>query len=123
MGDGNMRLISYLQTALPIEFHGSRHEAAAVGMADGYSRATAKVGVCTVTQGPGVTNTMTALVAAIKASSPVVLLAGDIPHVQSGWPQDVDHSAFFAAASVPMLALDDPAVAHGGNHEGPASST
>ena len=58
-------------------YYASRHEGGAVAMADGYARVTGRVGVCSVTQGPGVTNTLTALTEARKAGTPMLLLAGD----------------------------------------------
>lgn len=56
-----------------------RHEQAAVHMADGYARATGKVGVCLVTSGPGATNTVTGLATAYMDSIPVVVLCGQVP--------------------------------------------
>ena len=112
MGDGNLSIITYLSGPLEIPFASSRHEAGAIGMADGYARASGNVGVCTVTQGPGLTNTMTALVTARKARSPMVLFVGDVAKVQAGWPQDVDQDAFLAAAGVPVIHLTDSRTAH-----------
>ncbi len=109
MGDGNLRFLSCWTDTLGGTYYGTRHESAAVAMADGYSRASGRVGVCTVTQGPGVTNTLTALVTARKAGSKVLLLAGDVAGAQQGWPQDVDHQALFDAAGVPLVHIDDPA--------------
>ncbi len=56
-----------------------RHEQAAVHAADGYARATGKVGVCLVTSGPGATNTVTGLATAYMDSIPVVVLSGQVP--------------------------------------------
>jgi acetolactate synthase-1/2/3 large subunit len=52
----------------------TRHEQAATGMADGYARASGKVGVCVVGQGPGVAQTGTSLVTMSKKGSSVLLL-------------------------------------------------
>ncbi|HVX21033.1 MAG TPA: thiamine pyrophosphate-binding protein [Acidimicrobiales bacterium] len=109
MGDGNLRFLTYWTGALGNGYYGTRHEAAAIGMADGYARASGRVGVCTVTQGPGLTNSLTALVTARKAGSPVLLLAGDVAGAQKGWPQDIDQDAVFAAAGVPVVRIADPA--------------
>ena len=111
MGDGNLRLLTYWSSELEQSYYGSRHESAAVAMADGYARVSGKVGVCTVTQGPGLTNTLTALVNARKARTPLVLLVGDVASFQQGWPQDMDHEAVFRAADVPMVTIDNPATA------------
>jgi acetolactate synthase-1/2/3 large subunit len=56
-----------------------RHEQGAVHAADGYARASGKVGVCLVTSGPGATNTVTGLAAAYMDSIPLVILSGQVP--------------------------------------------
>ena len=56
-----------------------RHEQAAVHAADGYARATGKVGVCIVTSGPGATNTVTGIAAAYCDSIPLVVITGQVP--------------------------------------------
>ena len=55
-----------------------RHEQAAVHAAEGYARATGRVGVCMVTSGPGATNTVTGLADALLDSTPVVLVSGQV---------------------------------------------
>lgn len=55
-----------------------RHEQAAGHMADGYSRATGKVGVVLATSGPGATNTITAIATAYMDSVPMVVLSGQV---------------------------------------------
>ncbi len=55
-----------------------RHEQAAVHAAEGYARATGRVGVCMVTSGPGATNTVTGLADALLDSTPVVLISGQV---------------------------------------------
>jgi acetolactate synthase I/II/III large subunit len=54
----------------------SRHEQGATHMADGYARATGRVGVALVTSGPGATNTLTGIYTAMMDSIPMVVLAG-----------------------------------------------
>jgi acetolactate synthase-1/2/3 large subunit len=56
-----------------------RHEQGAVHAADGYARATGKVGVCLVTSGPGATNTVTGIATANMDSIPVVVFTGQVP--------------------------------------------
>ncbi|MDR1856184.1 MAG: biosynthetic-type acetolactate synthase large subunit [Desulfovibrio sp.] len=56
-----------------------RHEQGAVHAADGYARASGKVGVCLVTSGPGATNTVTGLATANCDSIPLVVLTGQVP--------------------------------------------
>jgi len=56
----------------------NRHEQAAVHAADGYARATGKVGVCIATSGPGATNTVTGLATARFDSIPIVCITGQV---------------------------------------------
>lgn len=56
-----------------------RHEQAAVHAADGYARATGKVGVALVTSGPGVTNAVTGIATAYTDSIPMVIITGNVP--------------------------------------------
>jgi acetolactate synthase-1/2/3 large subunit len=55
-----------------------RHEQGAVHAADGYARASGKVGVALVTSGPGATNTVTGLATAYMDSVPIVVLTGQV---------------------------------------------
>ncbi|MDP1681741.1 MAG: acetolactate synthase 3 catalytic subunit [Burkholderiales bacterium] len=56
-----------------------RHEQAAVHAADGYARATGRVGVALVTSGPGATNAVTGIATAYMDSIPMVILSGQVP--------------------------------------------
>lgn len=56
-----------------------RHEQAAVHAADGYARATGKVGVAIATSGPGATNTVTGIATAYMDSIPLVVITGQVP--------------------------------------------
>jgi len=58
---------------------GVRHEQAAVYAADGYARATGRLGVAVVTTGPGAANTLGATGEAMASGSPVLIIATDIP--------------------------------------------
>ncbi|EEO26779.1 acetolactate synthase large subunit [Helicobacter winghamensis] len=57
----------------------TRHEQAAVHAADGYARASGKVGVAIVTSGPGFTNTITGIATAYMDSIPLVIISGQVP--------------------------------------------
>ncbi len=61
-----------------------RHEQAAVHAADGYARASGKVGVCLVTSGPGATNTVTGLATAYMDSVPIIVFTGQVPTMLIG---------------------------------------
>ncbi len=56
-----------------------RHEQGAVHAADGYARASGRVGVCLVTSGPGATNTVTGIASAYLDSIPIVIFTGQVP--------------------------------------------
>ena len=55
-----------------------RHEQAAAHAADGYARATGKVGVCVATSGPGATNLVTGLTTAYMDSTPILAITGQV---------------------------------------------
>jgi len=56
-----------------------RHEQAAAHAADGYARATGRVGVCLATSGPGATNLVTGIATAYMDSVPLVAMTGQVP--------------------------------------------
>jgi len=78
LGSGNLVVTNALARG-GARFHHARHEGGAVCMADGYARVSGRVGVCSVHQGPGLTNTITGLTEAAKSRTPVLVLAGDAP--------------------------------------------
>src|SRR3954464_14456618 len=78
MGSGNRAVTNALRDA-GVPFHASRHECGAVCMADGYARVSGGLAVCSVHQGPGLTNAVTGLTEAAKARTPLIVLAADVP--------------------------------------------
>ena len=78
LGSGNFIATQAVHTS-GVAFHHARHEGGAICMADGYARVSGRVGVCSVHQGPGFTNTMTGLTEAAKARTPLLLIAGEAP--------------------------------------------
>ena len=74
-----------------------RHEQGAAHAADGYSRASASVGVCTSTAGPGAMNLVMGIATAYKDSIPIIVITGDVPTYKKGRNefQDIDISAVF----------------------------
>ncbi len=83
LGDGNMHWASAM-AARGARFIYTRHEHCAVSMAMAWSRVTGRLGIASVTCGPGLTQTLTALPAAVRARIPLVLFAGEAP-IGSGW--------------------------------------
>ena len=76
----------------PIHHVLTRHEQGAAHAADGYARATGKVGVCIATSGPGATNLVTGLATAFMDSSPIVAITGQVatPVIGTDAFQEVD---------------------------------
>ncbi len=76
----------------PIHHVLMRHEQGAAHAADGYARATGKVGVCIATSGPGATNLVTGLATAHMDSAPVVAITGQVatPLIGTDAFQEVD---------------------------------
>lgn len=78
LGSGNLVVTNALVRG-GARFHAARHEGGAICMADGYGRVTGRIAVCSVHQGPGLTNTMTGLAEAAKSRTPVLVLSGETP--------------------------------------------
>ncbi len=76
LGSGNFAVTNAM-VAAGATFVPARHEGGAITMADAYARVSGRLGVCSVHQGPGLTNAMTGLTEAAKSRTPVVLLAAD----------------------------------------------
>ncbi len=105
MGDGNMSLWGALGTAGKINIISSRNEAAAVAMADGYAKTTGKVGVATVTCGPGLTQVGTSLLVAARGRAPIVLIIGEIPKGAKNNLQSMDQRKFVEACEARFITV------------------
>lgn len=97
MGDGNMHWATALAELGTRTYH-LRHEHCAVSAAMGYANATGRPGVASVTSGPGLTQIMTALSTAVRASLPVVVFAGESP-IDAGWNNQAIEQAPFVTAT------------------------
>ena len=97
LGDGNLFIGENLQRQHEVNFVGATHEANAVCMAEGWAKATGRLGVATVTHGPGLTNTITALVEGVKNETPMLLVAGDTPVENAQHLQNLDQHALVVA--------------------------
>ncbi|GAA0333730.1 thiamine pyrophosphate-binding protein [Sphingomonas oligophenolica] len=76
-GDANMFMVDSFVHDCRGTFIAAAHEAGSAMMALGYALISGKVGICSVTHGPALTNTVTALVEGVKGSIPMVLVCGD----------------------------------------------
>ena len=97
LGDGNLFIGENLQRQHEVNLVGATHEANAVCMAEGWAKATGRLGVATVTHGPGLTNTITALVEGVKNETPMLLVAGDTPVENEQHLQNLDQHALVVA--------------------------
>src|SRR5262245_11889350 len=107
LGDANMNWASRLATE-GCRMVYVRHEHVALAAAMAYARKNRDVGVATVTCGPGVTQLMTALPAAVRAHLPLVVFAGQAP-LKSGWyNQEIDQAPLIAATGAAYHRLHMP---------------
>ena len=77
LGDANMFMVDSFVHEFGGKFVAAAHETGGALMALGYASLSGKIGICTVTHGPAVSNTVTALVEGVKGSVPIVVLCGD----------------------------------------------
>jgi len=96
--------------AAGIRFIPVRHEQNAALMAEGYARATGKVGVCVGQNGPGVTNLVTGVAAAWLNHTPVVVITPSVTSASEGAYaiQEVDQMALFQGMTVDQVRLNRP---------------
>src|SRR5262245_15201331 len=77
--DANMNLVNSFKNDFGGDYVSAAHEVGAAAMALGYAAFSKKPGVCSVTFGPGLTNTLTGLLEGVRGRSPLVLMTGDTP--------------------------------------------
>ncbi|HZM36682.1 MAG TPA: thiamine pyrophosphate-binding protein [Burkholderiales bacterium] len=107
LGDANMNWAARL-AAQDCRMVYVRHEHCALAAAMAYARKNWDVGVATVTCGPGVTQLITALPAAVRAHLPVVVFAGEAP-LKSGWyNQAIDQAPLITATGAVYHSLHLP---------------
>src|SRR5208282_5367510 len=108
MGDGNMHWSTAFAKLPGVHTVHVRHEHCTVAAATAYNVATGKVAVASVTCGPGVTQVMTALPAAVRARLPMVVFAGESPINAKFYNQYIDQAPLVTATgalgSSPCLA-------------------
>jgi thiamine pyrophosphate-dependent acetolactate synthase large subunit-like protein len=97
LGSGNFKLVQHLVDHCDGRCVWVRHESAAVTAAAAYAQITGRLGVASVHQGPGVTNTMTSLTHAVRERAPVLLLAAETARGRR-LNQSLDLAALAAAA-------------------------
>jgi thiamine pyrophosphate-dependent acetolactate synthase large subunit-like protein len=105
MGDANMYWSAAMAKLPGVKVVHARHEHCAVSMADGYARATGKVGVASTTCGPGFTQIMTGLTIAARANVPMVVFAGDSPIAAAWYLQQIDMAPLALATGSHYVAV------------------
>lgn len=110
LGSGNFAIANALVSS-GARFFATRHETAAVTMADAFSRVSGKLGVCTVHQGPGLTNATTGLAEAAKSRTPLLLLAAETaaPSIHSNFR--IDQAGLVRSVDAICERLYDPRTA------------
>jgi acetolactate synthase-1/2/3 large subunit len=108
MGDGNMHWATAMKNLDGMDTFSARHEHCACAMAMGYHLATGKVGVASVTCGPGFTQIMTALTVASRGRIPLVVFAGEGPINAKWYNQALDQPPLAAAAGAHYISAHSP---------------
>src|SRR5437764_11475598 len=111
MGDGNMHWSTAFAKLPGVHSVHVRHEHVTVAAATAYNVATGKLAVASVTCGPGLTQLLTALPAAVRARLPMVVFAGEAPINAKFYNQAIDQAPlvtatgarYSAAPSVPRM--------------------
>jgi thiamine pyrophosphate-dependent acetolactate synthase large subunit-like protein len=110
LGDGNFHFVDAWIRETGGRYVAARHEGGAVNMADGAARMAGRdgLGVATVTHGPGLTNTLTALTAAVRNRTPMLLVAGDLPQAATRHNQRIDQGAVVAPSGAGYVRVTTP---------------
>lgn len=112
MGDGNMHWATIMGSLDGVDMVHVRHEHCACTMAMGYSSATGKVGVASVTCGPGFTQIMTALTTAARGRVPLVVFAGEVPMNAKWYVQAIEQAPLATATGTHYIAAHAPKRMH-----------
>jgi acetolactate synthase-1/2/3 large subunit len=105
LGDGNMHWGIALAERHGVRTIHARHEHCACEMASAYAHVTRRVGVASVTHGPGLTQTMTALTTAARGEIPLVLFAGEAPTTAAWTIQHIDQAPLVRACGVEYIQI------------------
>jgi acetolactate synthase I/II/III large subunit len=108
IGDSNLFMVNAFVEQQGGRYVSAVHEASAVMMAHGYHERSGKIGVATVTQGPGLTNSATALVEAVRSSTPLVLITGDTAPSNRLNQQSLDQEPFVRATGAAYVLVERP---------------
>ena len=111
LGDGQMAWWSAISKHSNVKIIDVREEGAALAMAEGWARANGKIGVCSVTQGPGLTRTVTSLVAATRSNTPIIVFTSKIPFHNEKHSQYLDQERLVSATGAGYIEVPAPSLA------------
>ncbi|WP_204332237.1 thiamine pyrophosphate-binding protein [Geodermatophilus sabuli] len=111
LGSGNFHIAERLVSRHGVTHHAARHETAVVVMADAWARVTGRMGVCSVHQGPGLTNALTGLVEAVRARTPMLVIAGEVATTATHANQRFGSEALATAAGAGVVRVERGATA------------
>ncbi len=105
LGDGNMHWATVLAERHGVRTIHARHEHCACEMASAYAHVTGRVGVASVTHGPGVTQIMTALTTAARGDVPLIVYASEAPTTATWTIQQIDQAPLVRACGVEYIQI------------------
>lgn len=105
LGAGNLAFVGLATNEFGMHYRSLRHEAAAVAAADAYARVSGRLGVATVTHGPGLTHAASAIVEAVKSGVAVLLVTSDVDHDAPHQNQSLDQAALVTALGARAFAV------------------
>jgi acetolactate synthase I/II/III large subunit len=108
IGDANLFMVNSFVEKQGGSYVSAVHEASAVMMAYGYACRAARLGVATVTQGPGLTNTATALTEAVRSGTPLLVITGDTAPGNRLNQQTLDTEPFVRVTGAGYVLVERP---------------
>jgi thiamine pyrophosphate-dependent acetolactate synthase large subunit-like protein len=111
LGDGQITWWSAMAAHPGVQMVDARDEGAALSMAEGWATATGKTGVCSVTQGPGISRTATSLITASRARTPIVIHTSRAPFNSESGSQHMDQERFVASTGAAYIEILTPSFA------------
>lgn len=111
VGDANLFMANHFVSGCGGTMVPAAHEGGTVLMAQAYTQVTGKTGVATVTQGPGLTNCVTALREGVVSRRPMILLCGDTPVMAPFHPQNIDQREVVKASGAGFEQVKAPETA------------
>jgi acetolactate synthase-1/2/3 large subunit len=105
VGDANLFIVNSLVKNHGVRYLAATHESSAVQMAIGYARVTGRLGVASVTHGPGLTNALTPIVEGVRSNTPILLICGDTAAVARQHLQKIDQRELVLATGAGFEAV------------------